>query len=98
LALIQTNANRLLRLVNQLLDFRKIESGSMELRATQNDLVSFVTSLSKSFERLAKSRNIQFDFSSNVPSVNSWFDVDKLDKVIFNSYPMPLNSRLMVEK
>ncbi len=84
LALIQTNANRLLRLVNQLLDFRKIESGSMELRATQNDLVSFVTSLSKSFERLAKSRNIQFDFSSNVPSVNSWFDVDKLDKVIFN--------------
>ncbi len=84
LALIQTNANRLLRLVNQLLDFRKIESGSMELRATQNDLVSFVTSLSKSFERLAQSRNIQFEFSSNVPSVNSWFDVDKLDKVIFN--------------
>lgn len=84
LALIQTNANRLLRLVNQLLDFRKIESGSMELRATQNDLVGFVTSLCKSFERLAKSRNIQFDFSSNVPSVNSWFDVDKLDKVIFN--------------
>ncbi len=84
LLLIQSNANRLLRLVNQLLDFRKIENGSMELRATQNELISFVKSLSKSFERLAKSRNIQFEVFSNVDSVNCWFDVDKLDKVIFN--------------
>ncbi|MEA5137990.1 hybrid sensor histidine kinase/response regulator transcription factor [Arcicella rigui] len=84
LLLIQSNANRLLRLVNQLLDFRKIENGSMELRATQNELISFVKSLSKSFERLAKSRNIQFEVFSNVDSLNCWFDVDKLDKVIFN--------------
>ncbi len=84
LLLIQSNANRLLRLVNQLLDFRKIENGSMELRATQNELISFVKSLSKSFERLAKSRNIQFEVFSNVDSVNCWFDTDKLDKVIFN--------------
>jgi signal transduction histidine kinase/DNA-binding response OmpR family regulator len=84
LALIQTNANRLLRLVNQLLDFRKIENGSMELRAVQYDLVQFVTNLSKSFERLAKSRNIYFAINSNVKAVNIWFDMDKLDKVIFN--------------
>ncbi|MEO7767339.1 MAG: substrate-binding domain-containing protein, partial [Ferruginibacter sp.] len=58
LSLIQKNVIRLLRLVNQLIDFRKIESDKMKLSATENDLVLFSNEISDAFKEIAKKRNI----------------------------------------
>jgi signal transduction histidine kinase/DNA-binding response OmpR family regulator len=84
LKLIQKNALRLLLLVNQLMDFRKIEERKMLLKAKEQDLVAFLKDVMGSFEKTAKSRRIEFKFKSSFDELNVWFDPDKLDKVIFN--------------
>ncbi len=81
---IQTNSLRLLRLVTQLMDFRKVESGKMRLQATRSDLLIFVREISDAFGELAKKRKIDFRLLCGEPSIPLWFDVNKLDKVLFN--------------
>jgi signal transduction histidine kinase/CheY-like chemotaxis protein len=82
--LIKKNAARLLRLINQLMDFRKIEEKKMSIHASENDIVQFSNDIISSFQDLAKSRKIQLLFSSDHSSLNVWFDPGMLDKVIFN--------------
>ena len=60
LKLMQKNAQRLLWLVNQLMDFRKLEGGKMAVKATENDLIAFIREIMLPFELLAKKRNKQF--------------------------------------
>lgn len=82
--LVRANAVRLLNLVNQLMDFRKIENQKMKLQASERDLVQFVKQLSTSFERLAKKRGIDFQVKTAQERLPVYFDADKLDKVLFN--------------
>ncbi|WP_162052244.1 hybrid sensor histidine kinase/response regulator transcription factor [Pontibacter pamirensis] len=82
--LVKQNAVRLLRLVNQLMDFRKVENKKMKLRAYEKDIVRFVKEVASSFERLAKKRNISFKVQTELRELNVYFDADKLDKVLFN--------------
>jgi len=84
LQLIKKNATRLLRLVNQLMDFRKIEDKKMMVRASELDLIQFVTEVMSAFERIAQKRKIDFRLKSEVEQLYVWFDPDMLDKVIFN--------------
>lgn len=84
LKLIHKNAQRLLLLVNQLMDFRKIEERKMLLKAKEHDLISFLKEVMGSFEKVARSRRIDFSFNSAFEELRIWFDPDKLDKVIFN--------------
>ncbi|WP_240676279.1 substrate-binding domain-containing protein [Botryobacter ruber] len=84
LQLVKHNANRLLRLVNQLMDFRKVENKKMKLQATERDLVKFVEEVGSSFTRLARKHNISYKIKSELKELNVYFDVDKLDKVLFN--------------
>lgn len=84
LALIQKNVIRLLRLFNQLIDFRKIEANKMKLRASENDLVSFVTEIIDSYRNIAKKRNIDLRLITEESHLTAWFDTNMLDKVIFN--------------
>ncbi len=84
LGMVRKNALRLLRLVNQLMDFRKIESGKMVVRASENDLVLFVKEIVEAYRKMAEKRNIQLGFFSNEPSLPVWFDINMLDKVLFN--------------
>ena len=84
LQLIQKNAYRMLRLINQLMEFRKIENGKMEVKASENDLVKFVKDIKDSFNRLSKENQINFSIESEFDSFDLWFDVNMLDKVIFN--------------
>lgn len=84
LILIRKNVMRLLRLVNQLIDFRKIESEKMKINASENDLVLFINEIVHSFKDTAKKRNIDLRVLTNERSINLWFDVSLLDKVIFN--------------
>jgi len=84
LALIQKNTIRLLRLVNELIDFRKIEVNKMQLRASENDLVSFTNEIAGTFNTLAKKRNIDLRVITKERNIQVWFDTLMLDKVIFN--------------
>lgn len=81
---ISNNAQRLLRLVNQLLDFRKAESGNLNLEVSEGNLVRFVKEIKLSFDALAEQMNIQFSFESSSPILKVWFDRDQFEKIIFN--------------
>ncbi len=83
-SLMQRNAERLLRLINQLMDFRKLDDGKMHLHAHKHDIVSFLNEITQSFEILAEQKEIDFQFRSSIEKLEVWFDDEKLDKVIFN--------------
>lgn len=81
---IYRNTNVLLRLINQLMDFRKYEQGKMKIEASESNVVSFIKEVSKAFEMIAEEKNIQFHFNSSSDAINLWFDPDKLEKIIYN--------------
>ncbi len=78
------NANRLLNMINQLLDIRKSEAGLMKLHVEQGDLVEFCREIVSSFRNLAKQRSIQMKFTAEPERIPAWFDHDQLEKVLFN--------------
>jgi DNA-binding response OmpR family regulator/anti-sigma regulatory factor (Ser/Thr protein kinase) len=84
LALILKNANRLLRLVDQILDFRKIDSGKTVLNSETYDLVSFTKEIVNDFAIKAKKSNIDLQFICPFKELPYTFDAEKLDKVFFN--------------
>lgn len=82
--LIQKNVFRLLRLVNQLINFRKIEVGKMKLKATENDLVPFISGIVEAYKDIAHKRNIDLRIITKERELKHWYDINMLDKVIFN--------------
>jgi signal transduction histidine kinase/AraC-like DNA-binding protein len=84
LALIQKNAHRLLYLVNQLMDFRKQESGNMTLKAAEGRINKFVTEVSMAFNELAIRQKIDYEIIGGQTDILMWFDRSLLEKVIFN--------------
>lgn len=84
LKLIQRNGKRLLNLVNQLLDFRRLEVQGLSLDVREDELVAFCKEATESFSDLSESRNIKLSFSSNVNELRAAFDYDKIEKIIFN--------------
>lgn len=83
LQLVLRNAERLLNLVNQTLDIRKIETRAMQLDKKEADIVRFVHEIADDFSRLSP-QNIQFRFVSDVESFRMLFDEDKMQKVMSN--------------
>ncbi len=84
LKIVERNTDRMLRLVNQILDFRKIQSHKMKLRVQQIECVSFVHHIMDDFHALAEEHHIDFIFESEQEKLNLWVDADKLEKIIFN--------------
>ncbi|MDX8338934.1 two-component regulator propeller domain-containing protein [Draconibacterium sp. IB214405] len=84
LILIQRNARRLLAMVNQLLDFRKMELQKIEVKKDWGELIDFIKEIAASFEDLMESKNIAFLFTSSCESLPTFFDKDKTDKIFTN--------------
>jgi signal transduction histidine kinase/ligand-binding sensor domain-containing protein/DNA-binding response OmpR family regulator len=84
LLVVQNNAQRLLHLVNQLLDFRKAESGNLPLAVSEGDMVQFVAEVKLSFDALAAELQLVLTLQASSPVINVWFDRDHFEKILFN--------------
>ena len=82
--MIQQNAYRLLKLVNELIDYRKIGFDKQTIKASENNLVDFVREITETFRLHSQKLNIQLYLSSVEKDIRVWFDVNMLDKVFFN--------------
>jgi len=82
--MIRQNAFRLLKLVNQLIDYRKIEYDKQSIKASQNNIVDFVKDIMESFRLIAQNCNIKLEFIAPEKEIYVWFDTNMLDKVFFN--------------
>lgn len=82
--LMSRNTNRLMRLVNQMLDVSKIERDQMLISYTQTDLVKFVTEIMHAFDYLAEKKEITYTFITSHTELMVWVDPNNLDKVLYN--------------
>jgi ligand-binding sensor domain-containing protein/signal transduction histidine kinase/DNA-binding response OmpR family regulator len=84
LALVYRNTRQLDRLINQLLDFRKVETGNLKLDLASNDIVSLVSDTVHSFDEYAKDKNITLKYHSLKKKLVALFDPDKVETIINN--------------
>jgi len=84
LKLIDQNARRLLQMVNQLLDFRKLEVQGFNYNPSFGDIVGFLHETVSSFNNLSEQKHVQLIFNTKIKELNTFFDKDKLEKIIFN--------------
>ena len=85
LTMIRSNVNKLRRLLQQTLDFRKVESGNMKLSVSKSDVISFIDDVCKvNFTPLMRKKNQTFTFLTEDRHLMAYFDRDKLDKIVSN--------------
>jgi len=84
LHLIEKNGKRMLRLVNQLLDFRKVQKNKMTLKVSQIELISFMKSIIENFKLVSDHKKIKIHFEPELDALQVWVDPNKFDSVIFN--------------
>lgn len=82
--LVHRNGKRLMNLVNQLLDFKKLEVHEIKFNPTKGDVIAFVKDIVLSFSDLSEKKNITLSFDSVVSCHETLFDHDKLEKILFN--------------
>lgn len=78
------SVQRMLRLIDQLLEFRKMQAGKLKLSLLETDVVMFVQGICKMFDDAAESKQIDFKFESQLPAYLMYLDQQKMDKVVFN--------------
>lgn len=81
---VKNNANRLSRLVNELLDFRKTEVGKLKLNIASCNIVHFAREIFLSFQHIAIEHQIDYEFSSDLEEIELYFDKQQCEKIIFN--------------
>nr|WP_044654145.1 hybrid sensor histidine kinase/response regulator transcription factor [Bacteroides acidifaciens] len=84
LTLVHQNTERMLRLMNQILDFRKIQNQKMKLLIEETDLVPLLQKVMNNFRLIAEEKHINYRLHTKVESVYSWVDRDKFEKIFFN--------------
>ena len=82
--MIYRNAQRILRLINQLMDVRKLDKGQMFMKFRETDMVGFIADLMQTFEYMARKKNIRFVFKHEMPQLKVWIDLNNFDKVLMN--------------
>ena len=81
---IEHNAHRILNLVNQILDVRRIDKQQLQLHCQKTEMVSFVSGICKMFEYNAEERHITFRFNHDDEQLDAWIDRNQFDKVVTN--------------
>jgi signal transduction histidine kinase/ligand-binding sensor domain-containing protein/CheY-like chemotaxis protein/AraC-like DNA-binding protein len=84
LSMVKRNAERLLNLVNQLLDFKKLEQNELNLNLTGGDIISFIKEIADSFRDVSEVKQVKFSFSSSISEYYTSFDCDKIERVLLN--------------
>jgi signal transduction histidine kinase/ligand-binding sensor domain-containing protein/DNA-binding response OmpR family regulator len=82
--MIHRNAQRILRLINQLMDVRKLDKGQMEMHFSPTDLVDFIRQGMEPFQSLAEKKHITLTFHHATDSLTAWIDPNNFDKVMNN--------------
>lgn len=82
--MIYRNSQRILRLINQLMDIRKIEKGQMNLKFRETDLVGFIDDIVNTFSYTAKNKRINLTFHHQDEHLKAWIDLNNFDKVLMN--------------
>ena len=83
-ALMSGNISRLMRLLQQILEFRKAETGNLKLKVSKGDLAKFIKNTVDSFRPLMMKKKIHFSVICDPETILAYFDPDKLDKIIYN--------------
>lgn len=81
---LQRNSHQLLRLINQLMDFRKLETESMSLKVSKGNIIRYIQNICLNFSNLASQYQINILFESKVNALMVWFDADKIEKIMYN--------------
>lgn len=81
---VHKSADKMMRLVSELMDFNKLESSEMKLHVKHGEIISFIRELALEFNDLAIKKGIQFTLRTSVTELHGWFDHDKLEKVFAN--------------
>ncbi len=81
---LNLNINRMIRLVNQLLDFRKAEYNNLKLHLSKGDVISLLKSIKTSYSEMAHSKHIHLEIKTDRKEFITWFDEDKLEKIVHN--------------
>lgn len=84
LQVVERNTNRMLRLINQILDFRKIQNRKMKMQVQRMDVVAFTRKIMANFESVAEEHQIDFLFETEKEELYLWVDADKFEKIVFN--------------
>ncbi|MBQ8672743.1 MAG: response regulator [Bacteroides sp.] len=82
--MIYRNAQRILRLINQLMDIRKLDKGQMQMHMRETDMVGFVADLMQTFEYMARKKRIRFTFEHDMEQLKVWVDLNNFDKILMN--------------
>ncbi|MCD0488245.1 response regulator [Pedobacter sp. MC2016-14] len=81
---IHRNANRLLSLINELMDFRKIESGALQLKVMQGNINLFIDEVAEEFAEMAQEKHIRFNVKNDAQPIDTWFDRQIIEKIVLN--------------
>ena len=84
LTLMNRSGQRLLNLIDQLLDLRKLDADNIHLKAAEGNLIRFTREIAVVFSSLAKAKDIDIQFVSSVEELSVWYDRDKLEKILYN--------------
>lgn len=82
--MIYRNAQRILRLINQLMDIRKLDEGQIFLKFRETDIVGFINDVMTTFDYLARKKKIRFTFEHDMPELKVWIDLNNFDKILMN--------------
>jgi len=84
LTLVHKNTERMLHLVNQILDFRKIENKKMKVLLEKTDVIALLQKVMDNFRLIAEEKNISYQLQTNQEVISTWIDQDKFEKIMFN--------------
>lgn len=84
LQVVARNTNRMLRLINQILDFRKIQNKKMKMQVQYINVTAFTRKIMENFDSIAEEHRIDFLFETEKKELYLWVDVDKYEKIVFN--------------